>query len=102
MRVCLADGCPLLVRAPARRCATHRQDVELARGSRQSRGYGAEHDRRRRELAPIVAAGAAMCARCGQPIAAGAMWDLGHDDNDRARYVGPEHAACNRATRGRS
>ena len=69
--------------------------------STTSRGYGAKHQEIRRELAPLVESGLAVCARCGQPIAADAAWDLGHDDDDRTRYVGPEHAACNRATAGR-
>jgi hypothetical protein len=52
-------------------------------------------------LAPFVAAGLATCARCGEPIEAGAPWDLGHDDYDRSRYSGPEHAVCNRGAPNR-
>jgi len=63
----------------------------------ESRRYGAAHQRLRRQLVPIVAAGRAFCARCGEAITVGEAWDLGHDDVDRARYSGPEHARCNRA-----
>jgi hypothetical protein len=56
---------------------------------------------RRRVLTPFVAAGLATCARCGKPIEAGEAWDLGHDDYDRTRYTGPEHAACNRGAPNR-
>jgi hypothetical protein len=101
---CLAPGCGELVTTTTRgrRCKRHRQQLEQARGSRQARGYGAEHDARRRELAPIVEAGQARCSRCGELIAPGSAWDLGHDDDDRARYAGPEHQACNRGTAGRT
>jgi hypothetical protein len=59
------------------------------------RGYGAEHRAVRASLAPLVASGAAVCVRCGEPIAPGAPWDLGHTD-DRLGWTGPEHQRCNR------
>jgi hypothetical protein len=49
------------------------------------------------KYASLVASGRAWCARCGEPIEPEEPWDLGHDDYDRMRYVGPEHARCNRA-----
>ena len=58
---------------------------------------GVGHRQRRRVLAPIVAKGLVDCARCGEPIEPGEPWDLGHDDFDRSRYLGPEHRRCNRA-----
>lgn len=74
--------------------------------SNTQRGYGAQHKRLRKQLKPIVEAGQAFCWRC---IANGKTpqqarinpnepWDLGHDDDDRTRYRGPEHQACNRNT----
>ena len=62
------------------------------------RGYGAVHQAKRRSLEGIVATGRCICARCGFPIGRGEPWDLGHVDGDRARWSGPEHRACNRAT----
>src|SRR3954454_20462834 len=72
-----------------------------ARLPRDVRGYGPAHQALRAELAPHVAAGGVRCARCGELIAAGEPWDLGHVDEDRSRYAGPEHQRCNRATAGR-
>lgn len=66
--------------------------------SAHGRDYGYGHQQVRARLAPIVATGTARCARCGELIAPGAAWDLGHDDWDRTRYSGPEHRKCNRAT----
>lgn len=65
------------------------------------RGYGARHTRLRKRYEPTVRAGQATCWRCGQPIKAEEPWDLGHDDDDRTQYRGPEHVACNRGAPGR-
>jgi hypothetical protein len=68
---------------------------QARRKSARERGYGTGHRVRRRVLAPLVAAGLADCARCGEPILAGEPWHLGHDDYDRSRWTGPEHVRCN-------
>ena len=47
---------------------------------------------------PRVAAGVVECARCGELIHSGQLWDLGHVDGTLA-YSGPEHARCNRRTK---
>lgn len=65
-------------------------------GPRQ-RGYDAAHDAERRRWQPLVTIGAVGCWRCqGQD---GPLdpddWHLGHDDEDRTRYRGPEHPRCN-------
>lgn len=100
MTVCRADGCPELV-TRGRLCATHARELEANRGTPSARGYGTAHRRLRTRWAPRVAAGLVDCWRCGRRISPLEPWDLGHDDNNRATYRGPEHAACNRATRGR-
>lgn len=64
--------------------------------STTERGYGHTHQQRRKWWAPRVAAGRIRCWRCGHRIIPGTPWDLGHDDDDRRRYRGPEHRACNR------
>jgi hypothetical protein len=56
----------------------------------------------REVLAGEVAAGRAMCARCGLPVAPGQHWDVGHVDGGGPNdYAGVEHRSCNRATSGR-
>jgi hypothetical protein len=70
--------------------------------SRTERGYGLEHQQLRQRWAPIVAAGTVRCPRCGRDIHAGQAWDLGHDDQDRSLYTGPEHALCNRRAGARA
>lgn len=78
-----------------------------SKGSTTARGYGHKHQQDRKRWAPVVKAGKARCRRCGQPIAPGARWDLGHDDHDRTKPTSPEHvgrecpAGGNRATAGR-
>lgn len=58
--------------------------------------YGHAHRRLRAQLAPLVATGTVTCWRCGDLIAAGERWDLGHADD--GTYRGPEHAGrCNRS-----
>lgn len=79
-----------------------------SKGTNTERGYGWAHQRRRKAWVPKVATGRVKCWRCGEPIAIGQDWDLGHDDYDRRRYRGPEHARAkdcaaggNRSTRSR-
>jgi hypothetical protein len=48
-----------------------------------------------------VNSGGVDCWRCGERIEVGEAWDLGHDDVDRSRWRGPEHARCNRAAAAR-
>jgi hypothetical protein len=48
----------------------------------------------RARFAPLVAAGKAKCARCGEAIEPGSEWALDHRDDGRG-YLGPSHASCN-------
>ncbi|MGW0043461.1 hypothetical protein [Rhodococcus sp. NPDC003348] len=99
MRVCAQHGCPRL--QPERMCLEHRRQHERVRGTTTERGYGHTHQQLRERWRPAVEAGRVRCARCHRPIATGSPWDLGHRDEDRRRYAGPEHEACNRATAAR-
>jgi hypothetical protein len=102
MRVCTEAGCPVLI-PTAGRCAAHAKAKEERRGSRHQRGYGKAHTALREQWKPKVAEGSVLCARCGEPIYPHEAWDLGHDDNDRSMYNGPEHAnRCNRSAGGRA
>lgn len=76
------------------------------RANTSKRGYGAEHQKLRRAFKPRVDTGRVRCWRCGDlitpdPTIPGEGWDLGHDDDDRRIYRGPEHVECNRATSSR-
>jgi hypothetical protein len=104
MRVCTQPGCPELVATG--RCATCRSQQERQRGTRQQRGYNAEHDRLRARWKPKVDActvhcHAQVCAMPTRLILPGQSWDLGHTP-DRKSWTGPEHATCNRAAGGRA
>lgn len=103
MKVCL--DCRSLYRpgpgARRGRCADCERAKDKARGTREERGYGAEHRATRERWAPLVATGNVKCWRCGEFIPVGAPFDLGHDDRDRTKYRGPEHVTCNRATAAR-
>lgn len=77
-------------------CAARRN-----KASTTERGYGSPHQVLRAAVAVDVAEGRAVCWRCGKLIAKNAEWDLGHDDNDRSLYKGPEHRRqCNRKAAG--
>lgn len=82
---------------PTRATARQVRTQAPSGSSTTARGYGWTHQQERAKAAPVVAAGRAVCWRCRRPIAPGAPWDLGHHDLDRTRYMGPEHAACNRS-----
>lgn len=75
--------------------------------STTARGYGANHQKLRKQWQSRIDAGEkVVCWRCKEAgkahrIKPGDEWDLGHDDDDRGRYRGPECAKGNRATAGR-
>lgn len=72
-----------------------------------SRRRGRADQAARATLAPLVAAGSAVCWRCGEPIAATDKWDAGHLDDLALGgrpdgEVAPEHRGrCNRAAGAR-
>lgn len=103
-RVCCEPGCPTLT--DKSRCERHRRERERARGTRQERGYDAEHDRQRAAWQLQLDQGKAIwCWRClehGRRTRIDpANWHLGHDDLDRSKHRGPECPPCNLATAGR-
>lgn len=103
-RVCTTPGCGTLIRLPSTdyKCDRHKRAVDQARGSRQDRGYDAEHDKlraawqRRLDRGELV-----MCWRCLVKQIDPTDWHLGHCDVDRTKYHGPECPPCNQATMGR-
>lgn len=105
LRTCSVPGCPNLTAHTSGKCDKCRRDgyrqADALRPSTTERDYGHPHQSLRRREDRRVQAGGVLCARCGLPIEPGTPWDLGHDDADRSRYTGPEHAACNRATKTR-
>lgn len=99
-RICPRPGCHRVVQG--RYCAEHNREYEAKRGTPEQRGYDATHRALRRQWAPQVATGNVPCWRCGELIEPGERWDLGHDDTDRSKHRGPEHASrCNRSAAGR-
>lgn len=104
LKVCAQPGCPELTEH--RHCGTHTTERERARGTRQQRGYDAEHDRLRRRWKPKVDAcsvhcHAVVCIEVARLILPGQAWDLGHTA-DRTAWTGPEHATCNRSAGGKA
>ena len=105
LRVCLEPGCPTLTKAT--RCERHTRERDRARGTRQERGYGSEHDRLRAEYQRRMDAGESFtCWRCETrgvvTVIDQSNWTLGHCDGDRSIYHGPECPPCDYATAGRT
>jgi hypothetical protein len=84
------SGCDMLDQPPK----GDRRRAGLARRAHGDVGelYGLAHRRRRRELARIIDGGEGVCRRCGQPIIAGAAWDLGHVDGALTPVTSPSTA----------
>ena len=98
-RVCIEDGCPTLT--DKTRCTQHERARDKARGTRQQRGYGAEHTQLRAAYQRDMDGGHLYaCWRCGRTVDP-RSWHLGHDDHDRSQYRGPECVACNTPTASR-
>lgn len=74
--------------------------VPVSLSAPKYRSDGGRHKRARRLWASRIKGGGVVCARCGLPILVGMDWDLGHDDLDPTRYLGPEHSRCNRRAGG--
>lgn len=97
------DSCRPIVRAEKERVRARGRDFR----STAERGYGARHQRTRKDWVPIVEAGGVRCARGAECLYAVdgvpgliepyGRWDLDHTD-DRSEYLGPSHVRCNRAT----
>lgn len=99
-KVCNVFGC-IATATQRGKCDQHAREADRARGTRQERGYGREHDDLRRAwlLRGVVGQ---TCPTCLQLILPGQAWDLGHTA-DRLGYIGPQHAGpCNRAEGGRA
>ena len=104
LKVCAEPRCPELT--GRRHCPAHASEHERRRGTRQARGYTADHDALRRRWKPRVDAGLVDCCSptCIEPvrrIQPGEPWDLGHTP-DRKTWRGPEHSTCNRSEGGKA
>lgn len=81
------------------RCAEHARAHDKARGTRQQRGYGAEHQRTRAELLPQ--AYGQPCPHCGERMWPDQALHLDHTD-DRSGYIGMCHSTCNLSRAGKA
>jgi hypothetical protein len=95
-RACL--DCGVLVRGKPR-CWDCERAHDRQRGSRQQRGYDAQHDALRRHLVASLDPWA-PCPRCSHPLGPDpALLDLMHND-DRTAWLGLGHRRCNRDVQG--
>jgi hypothetical protein len=93
-RPCL--DCGAMVRGKSR-CWDCERAHDQARGTRQQRGYTAEHDQLRAHLVAALDPWA-PCPRCRHPLGPDpALLDLMHND-DRTGWLGLGHRRCNRDT----
>lgn len=104
---CRTPGCDQLARSAKHwYCEPHGLAAQAAssngwrrrapqKGSTTARGYGWEHQQRRARWKPRVEAGGVACGHCGQPIAPGSEWHLGHPEDDPSATPVPWHAPCN-------
>lgn len=100
MKICAKPGCPAITAGSY--CIEHTRERDKARGNSNQRGYGYAHQELRKAFVPEHKAGTLICWRCREVIPPDEPFDLGHDDDDRTIYRGPEHANhCNRAAAGR-
>jgi hypothetical protein len=98
MQVCAVAGCPEL--STTTYCDDCAKAKDKARGTRQQRGYGAQHQRTRAALLPD--AYGALCIHCDERMWPHQALALDHTE-DRTGYRGIVHASCNAsegATRG--
>jgi hypothetical protein len=103
LRVCI--DCMATIPAGRSRCRPCERIKDRERGTTTQRGYGAEHEAVARGYQRQMDQGQRFaCWRCGRELGTrrGSDWHLGHCDNDRGIYHGPEHPACNLATAGRA
>lgn len=89
-RVCPTPGCPTLVSEGL--CAECKRAKDKARGTRQERGYGAEHVAIRAALLPE--AYGTRCTHCSDYMWPHQELHLDHTE-DRTAYRGIVHASCN-------
>ena len=80
---------------------TRKHGWRTAKAPSHLRGYGADHKKERAKWVLYCngvwsKGGQVFCWRCGGDIQPYSKWELGHDDNDRTQYKGPEHPSCNR------
>ena len=107
-RVCAETGCPILT--DTTRCPAHTRARDKARGTRQARGYDAQHDRLRARYERQIRAGIVVhcvnptCKLPGQPIVAepGRPDSLHLEHNPDRTHRGPGHALCNHSEAGRA
>jgi hypothetical protein len=71
----------LLVRASGEGVRSRRPRLEAAQRSTNARVYGHVHQKTRQRYAELVAAGRAVCARCGLALDPLEPWDLDHRDD---------------------